>query len=356
MGIFDKLKNALGTATKALNEKSENLSPIEISFMKYLEGKTPFAIAEYWKNEPDIDIDKTIKKLLAEGYLEHKKIIGNNLTINDLKELLAKKNIKATGKKEELLIKAQNAYNDTEIASMDFPEVFCFTEKGGVIARETPSALTHNHILEKECLDLIKSGNSAIAYKKLCSYEAKKPIPRGMGIDWNYEATIADKRAKRFVASATVLGDFNIDDKDIIEAFRSIIIFCDMLGKPLPSKKYIKEWIPELNIIANKNEIEKACKVAYEKYNDFEYPAFNKKTNEKNFDKWGIDARKGYCLDLLEKYEESIPIYENLIAQSCDIPAVYKNLKSIYKKYNEKESAKRIDERLKALNKFNGKS
>ena len=355
MGIFDKLKNALGTATKAENEKSENLSPLEISFMKYLEGKTPFAVAEYWKNEPDIDVDKTTKKLIAEGYLEHKKIIGNNLTVNDLKELLAKKDIKATGKKEELIIKAQNAYTDSEIASMDFPEVFCFTEKGGVIARETPSALTHNHIFEKECLDLIKSGHASTAYKKMCLYEAKKPIPRGMGIDWNYEATIADKQAKRFVASATVLGDFGMSDKNIIESLRSIIIFCDMLGKSLPTKKYIKEWIPELNFCINESQIKKACDYAHKKYGDFEYSTFAKKRNESNFDKWFFEAKKGYIFDLLEKYEASIPVYEKLICESCDIVAVYNNLEKIYKKYGNKEDYERIEERLKELKKFNAR-
>lgn len=222
---------------------TRELTPAEIDFLKYLEGKAPEAIAGYWTHDVGINISAEIRIFLANGYLEYKPD-PNKLTITELKPYLKEKGLKLSGKKSEHVQRFLDAYTTKELEAFDIPRGFFLTQKGKDIIKESPETLTHDPDFEQSCINLIRDGNYTEAYRKICLREIEKPSARGLGIDWK-EAAAHPESFMPIIYDDTCRYEFMPDPEDT-KTLHALRIFALFLGKnpTALSEKYISSWIP----------------------------------------------------------------------------------------------------------------
>ncbi len=232
-----------------------NTSPItsvEKSFLKYIDSQPIVnpSIAQYWTYEYNLDFNKTINRFLDNGYI---KIVNykrpNNMTVPELKEILKKANIKASGNKDNLIKLAQENIKIETLEKLfdNQNKYFLLTDKGIELTSDIQPSITKDLEFENKCCQLIMDNKISEAYKLICEFECKKNIPRGLGIDWNNELKEGISQTALNSYKKYMDTDFKkqLPDKFIQyeEKLKAGMIFCQMMGVGFDKRKLMIERI-----------------------------------------------------------------------------------------------------------------
>lgn len=321
------------------------LGPKELAFLKYLPGKNPATIAGYWTHNVNIKINKLLKDLISHGYIEYKANPEKSLRVADLKSLLAKKGQKVSGKKSELIERFLASYSDTEIEQMDIPKSFALTEKGLETVKDIPFSLSHDHILDKKCIDHIKVKRYKEAYILVCDMEMKKPVPRGMGISWEHEK----KHPERFL-NQNVNFYNNILKLDAVEkpetnkTYNALFVYAHMLGGLKVPTKVMRDWAPEYFSEPDADRMHEICEHLEHKYENCPY----KKDNTQDETSFESCYYKGVYADIYlraGRFDKALPLYEEIIALNWEGSRAYDDAIKIYKDYGFYKSVDRLNKR-----------
>lgn len=173
--------------------KSRKLTSVEINFLKYIDGRDVdnLSIAGYWTHEYNINYKDVVEQYLGQELLEvcNQKSLSS-LNVVTLKEILSSKELVKTGKKADLVKRIEDNFADCELDPYlkDGKKYFRLTSKGRELTKDIKNSITKDLELENKCYNLIMAGMLNEAYKEIATFEAKKPLSRGLGIDWELEA------------------------------------------------------------------------------------------------------------------------------------------------------------------------
>lgn len=334
-------------------DKAPNLAlnPREMAFLKYLNGKTPDQIAGYWTHEVNLKINKVIRKLIDNGYLNYSVVPEKSLRVVDLKELLAAKNQKVSGKKAELIERMKSVYTDDELNSLDLKKIFTLTDKGQEIAKATPVTLTRDHVFEKECLELIAAGELDAAYKKVCDFQKSKPATPGLS-GWGFEKpedyyknnkSLVDKALKVKAQS----------DPDKSKLYNAIFIYSDMLGKGFGkiTKEYLNDWVPGYYTEVPERKLKGIAERESEKYKNYNYPEPNPRPDFKTESKWFERNSIAFMYLMAGRVDRALPLYEQSAAQGWNGIAIFEDMIKIYNRFGMEDAADRLEKRKEDLQK-----
>ena len=350
--------------------KQRELSPEELSFLKYIKNKTLNNIAGYWTHEVNLNINKTIKEFLSMNLVEFL-IIPENLTIPEIKELLELKNLPKKGKKLELILILKQNFSKNEIDSFETysnKRKFILTKAGEKLIENLPPAITHNHIFDKKCLDSIMQKKFATAYKDICLYENNKPAKRGIGIDWKEEyISVKNNNSSRyniidFENYGTLFDHIFLDNDTANKLYISLIIYFDMLGKSNFTDNILEFYIPNYYNESSEELIKTACIEINNIYKSLIYTDFKRYTDMNSTEiknslitekRCFKSSRIGNYYLRVGKIDKAIEYLEKSIFYNSQIINDYNTLINIYKKYGFENSYMRIEHRLKLLLNYN---
>lgn len=169
------------------------LTSVEKSFLKYMDGNNvinPY-IPGYWTYEYNINYKKLLTIFLAKEYL---KISSGTetlkfLTVEELKEILRKSNLKVSGKKNELIDRIKENIEVSVLETMISKSSckYILTPSGKNLTAGITASATKNIELEDKCLQLILISEFNAAYSEICNNELSKNISRGI-MNWQYES------------------------------------------------------------------------------------------------------------------------------------------------------------------------
>lgn len=332
-------------------DKSPNLvlNPREMAFLKYLNGKTLDQIAGYWTHEVNLKINKVIRKLIDNGYLNYSVVPEKSLRVIDLKELLAAKNQKVSGKKAELIERMKSVYTDEELNSLDLKKIFTLTDKGQEIAKATPVTLTRDHVFEKECLELIAAGELDAAFKKVCDFQKSKPASPGLG-GWDFEKpedyyknnkSLVDKALKVKAQS----------DPDKSKLYNAIFIYSDMLGMGFwkITKEYLNDWVPGYYTEVPERKLKGIAERESEKYKNYNYPEPNPRPDFKTESKWFERNSIAFMYLMAGRADRALPLYEQSAAEGWDGTAIFEDMIKIYNRFGMEDAVDRLEKRKEDL-------
>lgn len=312
---------------------NRDLTPKEVSFLKYVDGKEPEAIAGYWTHEEALDIGKELRIFFANGYAEYT-TDPKSLRVSDIKELLSAKGIPTSGKKADLIVRLLESYSAEEISALGLPRVIKLTEKGRNIADKTPLSLMHDHVLEYRCLKQIIEGNTTGAALDVGKYLRSKPT-------YGTPGSFSNGCAAEVPACLFDLEVF--PDKKDNDIFKALIILSCMLGSGFPSKKYLSDWMGDsFPLHVSDDKIEEICERMHKKYNGFDYPHGPQELSETRWQRLNSKSLIAMSYELAGRIDKAIPIYEELIAKGYNSRSTFNSLKKIYKKIGPDENAIRI--------------
>lgn len=335
--------------------KQRELSPEELSFLKYLKNKRLNNIAGYWTHQINLNINKTIKDFLSMNLIEFL-IIPENLTIPEIKNILTSKNLSKKGKKSELINTIKEHFSKDEIDSFEIynnKRKFILTDVGKKLIENLPPAITHNHIFDKKCLDNLVQKNFSTAYKDICLYESNKPAKRGIGIDWQEEyISMSNNNSSRynminFEKYNNLFEHKFLDNELSNNLYIALIIYFDMLGKSDFTDNILEFYIPNYYNETCEQLIKDACLNSEQKYKEQKYKDF--KFDDSILNKAFINSRYANYYYRVGKIDKSIDYFEKAILYNSELYDNYTNLIEIYNKYNFENSLKRIEDRFKLL-------
>ena len=209
------------------NEISSDLTEIEKSFLSTLDSKSAehFYITGEWIYQHFIDANYLISKFIKNGYLEFSKVKNfSSMTVTELKNLLKVNNIKATGIKVDLIDTAKQLSKEQINNYSSGEEYLRLTEKGlNTLGKR--SVISRDSSMEEECLQLIFQNRLQDAWARVCEYESKKLVSRGIGINWS-------NAKKSFLFTMATKIPFELPEKlkKYEKELRAITIYCDMMG------------------------------------------------------------------------------------------------------------------------------
>lgn len=312
---------------------NRDLTPKEVSFLKYVDGKEPEAIAGYWTHEEALDIAKELRIFFANGYAEYT-TDPKSLRVSDIKELLSAKGIPTSGKKADLIVRLLESYSAEEISALGLPRVIKLTEKGRKVANSTPISLMHDHILDYRCLKQIIDGNPDAASLEVRRYKRNMPTHGAPGAFSSGEAARVPDCLFNLEVFPTK------EDNDL---FKALIILSWMLGKGFPSKKYLSNWMGEsFPLHVSDDEIKKVCERMHKKYEGFEYPDALPDISEARWEKLNDKSLTAISYELAGRIDMAIPIYEELVSKGYNSKSTFNSLIKIYTKTGLDEDAIRI--------------
>lgn len=350
--------------------KQRELSPEELSFLKYIENKTLNNIAGYWTHEVNLNINKTIKDFLSMNLVEFL-IIPENLTIPEIKELLDLKNLPKKGKKFELIFILKQNFSKNEIDSFETysnKRKFILTEIGKKLVENLPPKITHNHIFDKKCLDAIMQRKFETVYRDICLYENNKSAKRGIGIDWQKEYisvgnnNLSSYNVINFEDYDNLFDHIFLDNDTANKLYISLIIYFDMLGKSNFTDSILEFYVPNYYNESSEDLIKTACINVNKIYTSLVYTDFKRyedmnsteiKNNLIAEKKWFKNSRIGNYYLRVGKIDKAIEYLEKSIFYNSQIVNDYNTLINIYKKYGFENSYMRIEYRLQLLLNYN---
>lgn len=216
-----------------------NTSPItsvEKSFSKYIDSQpieTP-SIAQYWTYEYNIDYNKTINRLLDSGYLEISNYQNPEaMKVDELKTLLNKFGIKATGNKHTLIQLVHKNISKEMLDNLpkDTPKYFRVTNNN--VTNNIKSSITKDLDFEDECYALIYNYEFEKANTLIYQFEDKKNIKQCINISsGKYENPINPKLDERTLKAFEVY----IDSTDAtipmsLQKYEKEMRVCIIMGK-----------------------------------------------------------------------------------------------------------------------------
>lgn len=136
----------------------------------------------------EVDIDSFIPILFELQLLEISDYKTTLLLMksDDLKSILRLYNLKVTGKKSELIDRIVNNINESEVTATTLYKGFYLHTD---CARKLIEASYHTSNNESVSImdiiiPLIKSKQLDRAYRLGCKWNAERPVPSGIGVDW----------------------------------------------------------------------------------------------------------------------------------------------------------------------------
>lgn len=321
------------------------LGPKELAFLKYLPGKNPTTIAGYWTHNVNIKINKLLKDLISHGYIEYKVNPEKSLRVADLKSLLAEKGQKVSGKKSELIERFLASYSDTEIEQMDIPKSFALTEKGLEMVKEIPFSLSHDHILDKKCIDHIKAKRYKEAYILVCDMEMKKPVPRGMGVSWEHEKNHPERFLNQNINFYNnILKLDAVENSESNKTYNALFIYAHMLGNLQVPTKVLKDWVPDYFSEPTADQMHEICEHLERKYENYPYKK-DMVQNETLFERCFCQGVYADIYLRAGRFEQALPLFEEIIALNWEGSKAYDDAIKIYKDYGFSKSVDRLKKR-----------
>jgi Glu-tRNA(Gln) amidotransferase subunit E-like FAD-binding protein len=113
---------------------------------------------------------------------------------DDLKEMLKQKNLKQSGKKEELIDRLLNCNMDELLRKYTVVKLYRCSETGNRLVKEfVEKENRKREENERLVIKCLRKGEFKEAIREVVKFEASQIIPRGMGIDWqNYKLEKVD--------------------------------------------------------------------------------------------------------------------------------------------------------------------
>ncbi|HHU63972.1 MAG TPA: minor capsid protein [Clostridiales bacterium] len=187
-----KLKSVNITNIDCSKIKPRKLSSVELNFLIYLNNRNAnnLEVAGYWTHEYNINYKEVIPQFICQGLLEiYDQKDLSSLKVAELKQILSTKNLPRSGKKIELIQRIKENFAPDELLQhlKSDEKYYRLTPKGKEATKDIKPSATKNLELEDKCYKLIMAGEFNEAFKEIAKYESKKPIPRGLGIDWEEE-------------------------------------------------------------------------------------------------------------------------------------------------------------------------
>lgn len=224
-----------------INNSDVPLTAAEMSFLQYMNGitiKSPY-IPAYWVYEYNIEYPVVMTKLLQCDYLKISTPRESVpfLKIPELKDLLRKKELKLSGKKNELIDRVLAAYSDEELNDTISDDIkkYILTEKGKRTVEDLSPSATKDADFEDRCMKSIIVGDVDGAYKMICKRELEKMLPRGLGVDWKQHLNngLSDFTIKNYTdfLSSNICNEIPSECKMYDLEYKASIILCIMLGK-----------------------------------------------------------------------------------------------------------------------------
>lgn len=180
------------------------------------------------------DVAKLVRKFIRLGLLkpQTKEEYLNSLKVEDLKNLLRNRNLKVNGRKAELIERIiQEVPEQDYIGLMDL-DVYNHSDEAKAILRQYKIRKNQERIeIEDKCYSLILSGKINQAYKEIAKYESQKPIPRGLGVDW--EKALINGLSKLDLINYTDHLKLEQDLPPLLEKYQKQLNACVILGQML---------------------------------------------------------------------------------------------------------------------------
>lgn len=198
---------------------------------------------EFWQSIIKKSINKITDNFLENGFLEKadlQTVLVHKCKMDELKRRLKNKNLKTSGKKENLIERLLDcAHNELqkEYATVN---LYRCSEVGMILVNqfiegENRRREESEHIVINE----LKERNFVKAIREVVKFEASEIVPRGMGIDWknyNLEQIDVEILTNIFRSKPKILSD--VDD-DKLEALRIGASMMHLYGAAAADK-----WFP----------------------------------------------------------------------------------------------------------------
>lgn len=340
------------------------LSPVEISFLRYIDGKTEDKIALYWKDDSRISLDLAKQRFLTRQYAKYAVSAEKVLKVTQLKDLLAAKGLKKTGKKADLLQRFHEAYTSAEIESLGLPKVHLLTPRGRKLVDSYPLSLSNDHTADAYFLGLLAEGKYIEAYQGIASYELVFSLKEDKD-DLRSKISNAEINLSFLKARISGIEQLKVYEDQTMNALYIAMHLYSFLFGPRLTKEYVQSWMPYFYQPASDQQIKDTCEKAQNEYKDFVYqkdivPDTDVCTNRQEFfdacdEKTRIYDTLITYFDLATAYElagridKAIPCWEALVALNDPAPVFYAKLFELYDHYGMKQAAKRIEKRWKTI-------
>lgn len=253
--------------TRPIATDVQPFTSLQKAFLKYIAGKeiTCPAIAGYWTHQYNIDYNYLLSKAFNMGYLEAGNIscILDSLTLSDLKAILKHNKLSVSGKKQELVNRIQSEISTESIDAFfaNKTKMFVLTDSGMKLISDLKDSITKDTDFEDQVLSVIQTGDFHKAFSLVADWEAKKPIPRGLNIDWH-----------TITLSASELQNYKALSNKFDNKTASCHILADMLGCPAGLDKLLSrifqlppKTITSLPILYTSEECEKSEQLFFSK-------------------------------------------------------------------------------------------
>lgn len=218
-----------------MSTDSHPLSSIELSFLKYINGRKLNKIDElpiYWSLQYNIDYKYTISKFFNMNLLTISNSIDilSTLKMTELKEILEINNFPSSARKKSVLI--ERIIENIEITKLDEllknkDKYFILTGEGSKIVGTVKDSITKDIEFEDKCLSFLENGDIKSAYKLVCEFKIR--TNNNAFIDWNYELK-KGLNSSKFNCYNNILNLNFYHDKNIEKTFKLSYILSDMLG------------------------------------------------------------------------------------------------------------------------------
>lgn len=188
-------------------------------------------------NVSDSDIKKFISLSLKLDLIKESSTydILKTLKKEDLINILKNKQLKVAGKKEDLIKRIIDNYNDNEIKSMNFyNKIYVYTEKGKDVVSSSFELLDekeYNHFIN--IYNYVFNKKFSEAYKEVCKKEVNKFFQRGINIDWKYELQYGLSNKNINIYKSLFEDNFLIRKE-----YHTYIITCAIVSDMLGSSSY----------------------------------------------------------------------------------------------------------------------
>lgn len=236
--VHSQLTNVKNLSSIKINKNSNvELNEVEISFLKFIINQdiNTWDLPVYWSYEYNINYQNIMEKYIENDFIfiSTQRYSIHNLKVPELKAILKDHKLQLSGKKDVLIERIEfNIKGTLDLAEDKTKQYISLTEKGLMLVNNSQKSVTKDIDFENKCLQLINEQKFVEAYDIVCKYELSKNIPRGLGMDWENEV-LGTYREEKF----NVI--WNCKDSSIISnelipceyEIKSIVIFCNMLGK-----------------------------------------------------------------------------------------------------------------------------
>lgn len=210
--------------------KIKTLGPEEILFLIYVDKKKAELtfLPKYWSYTYNLNFQPTLEKLFSYGYLafSDSKYKLNNSTLKELKNICKAKNLKNTGKKQDLINLINSVLSDKDIDEIYPNQYFQITDKGQTIVDENPHILFF-HSTQYLNIDLFEADRCMKGIPNSDMFEIALRI-----IDKRKEYNIKDKDwglyRNNFLSSSVVYKKMEKLDYEIKDLF--IVCIIDLVG------------------------------------------------------------------------------------------------------------------------------